>query len=197
MIVLDTAAYPVNSLLEYDVVICSHSFLRNRFTDYSAYQGYTLVSNAISTLAAEKFVAAAKNKGGRLAMPFHSPLYEARDAPISALIFDESQAVKNRNSLINRAVQSLTYEYIFLLSGTPVYNRWDDLYGPNGSVAGLPVYKRRSFPRGLLKWANASSENNTDKRHPGGLPDPLRLTLAPHEAAPSVNSRRMSEDRSR
>ncbi|KAK3377159.1 hypothetical protein B0T24DRAFT_524234 [Lasiosphaeria ovina] len=55
-------------------------------------------------------------------MPLYSPLYETRGTPISVLIFDESYSAKNPNSLINRAVRSLTYEYVFLLSGTPVYN---------------------------------------------------------------------------
>jgi uncharacterized ion transporter superfamily protein YfcC len=62
-----------------------------------------LVYNAMSVAAANAMVPTA---GGstRIAMPLHSPLYEALNVPISVLILDESYTAKNADSQINRAV---------------------------------------------------------------------------------------------
>jgi hypothetical protein len=44
-IVLDTTTYPVKMLLHHDFVICSHSFLRNRWKDIIDHHTYTLMAN--------------------------------------------------------------------------------------------------------------------------------------------------------
>jgi hypothetical protein len=55
----------------YDVVICSHGFLRNRFTDRAAYEAYLVVANLHGIEAANKKFPHQKQRT-RLAMHLHS-----------------------------------------------------------------------------------------------------------------------------
>lgn len=96
------------------------------------------MSNTTSITATETYVRVVR-RSGRLVMPLHSPLYEARSTPISILIFDELQTAKSPDSLINCEVQSLTHKYVFLLSGTPVYHAWDDIYEQMALLPGCPL----------------------------------------------------------
>ena len=115
---------PVTQLLSYDIVICSHSFLRQC---YSAKLEYEISQD----------LAIHKHQPGRPAgvptslpsMPLHSRLYEHLGKDVSVLIVDESHEAKNANSVLAAAIRSIRCEVVFLLSGTPFYNRWTDIFG--------------------------------------------------------------------
>ncbi|EAA29585.1 hypothetical protein GE21DRAFT_6987 [Neurospora crassa] len=57
---------------------------------------------------------------------------------IPAIIIDESQYAKGADSVLLKAIKSLQYNTAFLLSGTPVHNKWTDLYGQMSILPGCP-----------------------------------------------------------
>ncbi|KAJ3520312.1 hypothetical protein NM208_g13760 [Fusarium decemcellulare] len=67
--------------------------------------------------------------------PLHSSLYDQLSRNIAVLIVDESHDSKNEESVLNAAIRSLRYHYSFLLTGTPVYNTWEDLLGQTKLLA--------------------------------------------------------------
>ena len=69
-------------------------------------------------------------------------------------------------------MQPLAYEYIFLLSGTPVYNRWDDLHGQMALLPGCLFTSIEHFHAVFSKRAKASSDDKTNERHPSRLLKP-------------------------
>ncbi|KAG5663736.1 hypothetical protein KAF25_006321 [Fusarium avenaceum] len=74
--------------------------------------------------------AKAANPGlNRISAPLHSRLYESWQQEIAVLIVDESHACRNSDSVYRRAIQSLKYHHILMLTGTPIYNTFSDLFG--------------------------------------------------------------------
>jgi len=84
-----------------------------------------------------------------------SALYDTLDSNVSVLIIDESQLVRNPGSQINRAVSSLHYRVAFLLSGTPVYDTWNDLAGQMALLPGCPTAGIDHFKDLFGSWNEA------------------------------------------
>ncbi|KPM35558.1 hypothetical protein AK830_g11021 [Neonectria ditissima] len=124
--ILDDPEYPVLELLKYDIVICSGSFLRQRYNDVMLFQAYC---NAVHTPAVLVLDKVFKSPPKRARAPLHSDLYETLQKHIAVLIVDESHDAKNEDSALNMAIRSLTYKHAFLLTETPMYNNWEDLAG--------------------------------------------------------------------
>ncbi|RSM09246.1 hypothetical protein CDV31_007818 [Fusarium ambrosium] len=62
------------------------------------------------------------NSSKSMGNPINPGIAVRREAEHSALIFDESQDVKTEYLYLDQAIRDLSYEYAFLLTGTPFYN---------------------------------------------------------------------------
>ncbi|KAF5005822.1 hypothetical protein FDECE_7757 [Fusarium decemcellulare] len=122
----DSTNIPVPRLLQYDVVICSGFFLKERFNDWFLFKNFCLAVHDVGLDRAREVF------GHQLKRPFsplYSSLYDQLSRNIAVLIVDESHECKTEESVLNAAVRSLKYQYAFLLTGTPIYNTWEDLLG--------------------------------------------------------------------
>ncbi|KAI1647842.1 P-loop containing nucleoside triphosphate hydrolase protein [Daldinia loculata] len=142
-VVLDRTDYPVRQLLKFDVVITSHSFVRQRYLDLYLYESFHDTVSGMSLAVARDVFGV--NGLKKIYMPLHSPLYEILNRPTSVLIFDESQDAKNSDTALWAALKSLKYQAIFLLSGTPAYNTLDDIYGQMSLLPGCPILSLQHF----------------------------------------------------
>ena len=134
--------YPVEELVKFDIVITTQSFLRQRYLDHDNYETFITSANAFSPREAE-----AAFEGGveRIHMPLHSSLYRRMNKNIAVLIVDESQDAKNPRSILLAALRSLNPAVAFLLTGTPVHNKWEDLYGQMSILPGCPFKRVEDF----------------------------------------------------
>lgn len=132
-IVLNSTDFPVMELLKYDIVICSHQLLRNRYTE-SAIQdaGFDLAYDIGVREAKRCFASFNLN---RIRKPLHSGLYNVLNSNISILILDESHIAKNFNTMLNIVIRSLRYHHILMLTGTAIPNHFPD---PFGQMALMP-----------------------------------------------------------
>jgi hypothetical protein len=163
-IILDKATFPVDQLLRYDVIICSHNFLRTRYIEYLQYQRRMAFANWLSVTSADEILGQARpGTLDRIAAPLHSPLYGLRAAPICVLIVNKSQIAKNPDSQLNEAFRALEYLFAFLLSGTPIHNQWFDLYGQMALLPGCPFIDAQHFYDVFAHWAPVQSGNNKGK----------------------------------
>lgn len=134
--------YPVQRLLKFDIVITSHNFLRQRFIEKIEFEEAVNMAHAFSPDQARSWY------GKQLRpppLPLHSPLYEQLDRKIAVLIVDESQDAKHPKSGLLAALRALNPLSAFVLSGTPVHNRWDDLYGQMSILPGCPFESFEHF----------------------------------------------------
>ncbi|VZH88017.1 unnamed protein product [Fusarium fujikuroi] len=125
-VILDTPDVSAEFLIQFDVVICSHGFLRSQYQKRARFIAH-------AQLAQEKGLAVADATYEPFTkfpwLPLHSELYQTWGKKISALIIDESHMAKNADTRLNLAIRSLDYNCIFMLTGTPVFNTWRDLAG--------------------------------------------------------------------
>lgn len=80
-------------------------------------------------------------------LPLHSELYKDLDAGFKHLVLDEVQAVKKFDGKRHKAIKSLFYKSVIMLSGTPFGNKWNDIFGiidllPNEPLIALTDYQR-------------------------------------------------------
>ncbi|KAF4472773.1 hypothetical protein FALBO_327 [Fusarium albosuccineum] len=122
-IVLDSIKVSMMDLLAYDIVICSVNFLRNRYMDQMKWNAYAQAVTATDT----EMVKDAVGHISSPALPLHSDMYDKLGKHIAVLILDESHDYKNDESLSHSAALSPKYHSAFLLSGTLIYNSWQDL----------------------------------------------------------------------
>ncbi|KAG5770072.1 hypothetical protein H9Q72_002897 [Fusarium xylarioides] len=125
-VILDTPDVSAEFLIQFDVVICSHGFLRSQYQKRARFIAH-------AALAHEKGLAVADATYEPFTkfpwLPLHSELYQTWGKKISALIIDESHMAKNADTRLNLAIRSLNYNCIFMLTGKPVFNTWRDLAG--------------------------------------------------------------------
>lgn len=65
--------------------------------------------------------------------------------PISVLIVYEAQSAKNVETQLHQALRSLSHNTTFLPTGTPLHNRWADIFGPLSLLPGCPFRDRDHF----------------------------------------------------
>ncbi|KAK3401535.1 P-loop containing nucleoside triphosphate hydrolase protein, partial [Sordaria brevicollis] len=117
VLILDTGVYPAYDLLSFDIVICSQSQVRHQYIKHTTQQ-------AMDNLR----IINAGDRTSKHPLPIlYSPLYSLLGRNIRVVIFDEAHDARNETTLLAAAVRALEYDHIFLLTGTPVYNHWDDL----------------------------------------------------------------------
>ncbi|RSL96424.1 hypothetical protein CDV31_013492 [Fusarium ambrosium] len=131
-LILDHRAYPHDALRVYDLVICSHSFVRGllRDKDVAAYQHrIAYASGMASAVGRLKMRVKPPSSSRSMGNPLNPGIAGLRETGFSALIFDESQDAKNEGTYMNHAVRDLRYEYAFMLTATPFHNAWTDISG--------------------------------------------------------------------
>jgi hypothetical protein len=126
VLVLMDKEMPAFEIAKFDVVICSHGFLRSRFRDFytarrhfhsARLYGIQRTSYAFGVLRERPYA------------PLHSEFYNEHGLQFSVIIVDESHLAKRETTLLNRAIRSLEYGVAFLITGTPVFKTWRDLAG--------------------------------------------------------------------
>lgn len=80
-------------------------------------------------------------------MPLHSRMCGILKRKISVLIVDEPHDYKNPATGLHAGIQSLEYEFAFLLSGTRMFNDWKDLAGQMALLPGSPIRDTDHFFR--------------------------------------------------
>lgn len=100
-----------SQLSEYDVVLVSYQTLGS---EWRKHYGDELEEN---------FKRKTMKPIRRAVSPFYSD-----DAVFHRIILDEAQYIKNRNTIASKAVASLSANFRWCLSGTPIQNKIDELY---------------------------------------------------------------------
>ncbi|KAI9170675.1 CHD3-type chromatin-remodeling factor CHR7 [Paramyrothecium foliicola] len=98
------------------------------------------------------------------ALLLHSPTYEILKKRISVMIFDESHHAKNWGSKLNSGIRSPRYHYAFVLTGTPIFNKWEDWPAQPALLPGDPftnLEHSRSFAgnESLARSSRVLSQN--------------------------------------
>ncbi|QPC66833.1 hypothetical protein HYE67_009064 [Fusarium culmorum] len=147
-IIVNTASIDVLKILEYDVIIFSSSFLKQRYREIKTLEQWckTVESHGIET--ARKLFPNYQHK--TIPQPLHSKRYQLMDQQFPVLIVDEAHDAKNPESLYHQAIIRLSYHNAFLLTATPIFNTWYDLNGILMLLPGSPFKSdddfRRIFP---------------------------------------------------
>ncbi|EXM10898.1 P-loop containing nucleoside triphosphate hydrolase protein [Fusarium oxysporum II5] len=142
-IILDNPNISVRRLLEYDVVICSNSFLKRRYLDLEKQELFSSVVHGYDIYTAQSIFP--KHKRQRIYQPLHSQLYAALDKRFPVLIFDEAHDGRNEDSQLYSAIRSLDYHHAFLLTATPTYNTWSDFGSLISFLPGSPFQSATHF----------------------------------------------------
>ncbi|QGI58672.1 hypothetical protein CEK26_000796 [Fusarium fujikuroi] len=142
-IILDNSNISVRRLLEYDVVICSNSFLKRRYLDLEKQELFSSVVHGYDIYTAQSIFP--KHKRQRISQPLHSDLYAALDKRFPVLIFDEAHDGRNDDSQLYSAIRSLDYHHAFLLTATPAYNSWSDFGSLVSFLPGSPFQSAAHF----------------------------------------------------
>ncbi|KAH8788669.1 hypothetical protein F5883DRAFT_635540 [Diaporthe sp. PMI_573] len=134
-IILDHAKYSVEELLRWDIVITSHSFLRQRYNDIVEHETGLNIAHATSLRSAQEILPNFALNG--IPRPLHNSVYgDIGKLPI--VILDESHNVRNPDTVLAKSLRAIPAFAVFILSGTPVHNRWTDLYGQLSLLHGNP-----------------------------------------------------------
>ena len=78
-------------------------------------------------VAAEEATPIQHQKRPRLSL--FSDIYQIKQMPIRHLILDEAQYVKNWETANHQSIKGLYYKKLLAVTGTPISNRWWDIYG--------------------------------------------------------------------
>ncbi|KAM5370284.1 hypothetical protein ACJZ2D_008580 [Fusarium nematophilum] len=120
---LKSASYPIESLLQYDIVICTSGFLRRCHDEKMRHELQCL---SIDALGAEWTLRIFGDTLERPRVPLHSTYYDMISRNIAVLIVDEAHAAKHENSKLSEAIRTLKYHHALLLTGTPIYTNPKD-----------------------------------------------------------------------
>jgi SNF2 family DNA or RNA helicase len=91
---------------------------------------------------------------GRHFNALFSQVHRILRRPIKNLVLDEAHIVKNAGTATHKAIADLYYECIYMLSGTFIPNRWNDLYGLVTLIPGHPFRAYRQF---MMSFARKES----------------------------------------
>ncbi|KAJ6264416.1 hypothetical protein Dda_0562 [Drechslerella dactyloides] len=106
-----------------------HGQQPKKFKDFNALKQYDVILTSYGTLAGEfKKKQAAQERLRTTFTPTEYPFFSS-ESKWYRVILDESQHVKNHRTLTSRACAGLAAKYRICLSGTPMQNSIDDLFG--------------------------------------------------------------------
>jgi hypothetical protein len=122
----------------WDIVTCTHGFVRRQYIIAKPFE----CQATIATLLGAERLAQDVHRRSFSPLPFK---FHTNRQPISVLIVDEAQAAKNMESQLHEGLRSLSYCTAFMLTGTPLYNRWPDILGLLRLLSGSPFRDRHHF----------------------------------------------------
>ncbi|EEU45395.1 uncharacterized protein NECHADRAFT_80269 [Fusarium vanettenii 77-13-4] len=153
-IILDSDNIRCDQLLQFEVVICSTSFLVKKFVDHQEFVCFYDTIHALDMpVAQQRFL---HQKLVHPKFPLHSELYKIINRNIAVLILDESHIAHDESTLLNAAVRSLEYHHAFLISGTLRKSSWRDLAGQSMILPGSPIQNMEKFDE-IFKTAQLTS----------------------------------------
>ncbi|KAI8672443.1 hypothetical protein NCS56_00707200 [Fusarium sp. Ph1] len=152
--ILDSTDVWYDELLQFEIAICSTSFLIKLFVERQEFVCFCDTIQAFDIQVAQKRFP--NRKMVRPSLPLHPRVYNRSNPNISVLILDESHDAHDENTLLNAAVRSLEYHHAFLLSGTPMKNSWRDLAGQSMILPGSPIQTMEKFDE-IFKTAQLTS----------------------------------------
>ena len=128
-LVLDSSKQGAVDLIKgkYDFVICSYGFVQAQHRRLLSHQDFLNKVRLLGQAYAEKTTNLRFQKRPRLSL--FSDLYTILGLPIRHLILDEAQYIKNWETGIHKAIKGLVYTKFLAITGTPITNRWWDVYG--------------------------------------------------------------------
>lgn len=126
--------------VKYDFVICTYDFVAQSYAQKDLWPKWLELLNIhgyeeASRKPRMRRFARMYQSGETPYRPLHSDVYREFSQSMT-LILDEGHAIKNLNSLRYKAVASLPYNKILILTGTPMANKWYDILGPVSLISG-------------------------------------------------------------
>ncbi|CCT62682.1 uncharacterized protein FFB20_04345 [Fusarium fujikuroi] len=134
---LDDPKIDTSRLLDYGIVI----FLKRRYQESLTFEGNVERPNAV----------------------LHSNYYSQVNRNITVLILDESHDYRNEQSLYFDAVKSLKYHHLFMLSGTPMFSRSEDIMRQSRLMPGGGLFSSKEHYKALFY-------SDAQQQHPTGPP---------------------------
>lgn len=129
----------------YDFVICSYGYIQAQYRSLLAYQEFFAKVAIEGQREAEEATNRRLQQRRRLSL--FSELYSILNLPINHLILDEAQYVKNWETLTHKAIKALNYLKVLAVTGTPIANKWWDIYGIIHFMKGHPFPEFSDFIR--------------------------------------------------
>lgn len=137
-------------LLEYRIVICTTTFLEQRYMGLGRQENIDLIARIEGPERAMSLLELTSSQMQRLPMPLHSELYRLDRNKIAALIVDEAYDYRDPTSKLHAAVRALHYKAAFLLTNDINLKSWQDFPGqlallPGGGPFPSLTHYRRTF----------------------------------------------------
>lgn len=145
--ILDSGKVTAQELIEsdFDFVICSYGFIQSQHRRLRAYQTFFNDVESKGQREAEATTKVRSQKRPKLSL--FSELYSIKNMPIRHLILDEAQYVKNWDTATHQAIKALDYLKFLAVTGTPIANRWWDIYGIIDFMKAHPFHTYADFIR--------------------------------------------------
>ncbi|VTT65184.1 unnamed protein product, partial [Fusarium fujikuroi] len=153
---LDDPKIDTSRLLDYGIVI----FLKRRYQESLTFEYFC------HTRVAPGDSAAKMTHRGNVERPnavLHSNYYSQVNRNITVLILDESHDYRNEQSLYFDAVKSLKYHHLFMLSGTPMFSRSEDIMRQSRLMPGGGLFSSKEHYKALFY-------SDAQQQHPTGPP---------------------------
>ncbi|KAF5556529.1 hypothetical protein FPHYL_7914 [Fusarium phyllophilum] len=156
---IDGAKVDTTRLLDYDIVIFSHDFLKSQYRESVTLEYFCHTRVALGDSEAKRI---SKRSVERPNAVLHSEYYGLISCNIAVPVLYESHDCRNDESLYFDVVKSSEYHHLFTLTGTPVFNRSEDIVRqsrlmPDGGLfsslehfkALFYEYEEQKFPTGV------------------------------------------------
>lgn len=147
--VLDYASTTALDLIggDWDYVICTYQYVQSRYSNFSEYRAaYEDLAEPTTTAAdaSSVFEAHPAWRRQRHHAPLHTSVYKDLDK-LFTLILDESQSAKTLATSTYAAMVNLPAKYGFLVTGTTLVNRWNDVYSAISLFTGYSFRSLQTF----------------------------------------------------
>ncbi|KAH0167802.1 hypothetical protein KCU67_g3751, partial [Aureobasidium melanogenum] len=139
-----TAAKILNG--NYDFIITSYGFIKAQFRKLEKYKKYF---DRLEHKGAD-YANLKERHHAPPVRPFLSVLssaYEASGRPFPYLILDEAHYAKNLDTKTHKSLKMIPYVSVIAATGTPIPNRWYDIFGLIDFLAGHPFTSLQEFIR--------------------------------------------------
>lgn len=162
----------------YDFVIVTYQFARMRHSALTNFGLFHQIAKKIGfDRAMEKIPKPERpwKDNARITASLHSEAYDIMDFSIKCLILDEAhQYAKRVSSQTHKALMALRYERCFVLTGTPIPDKWYDTFG---LIHFLPRAHPFSTPAAFWKAFGSHVDGKRRNRPPASKSQRLKKFL--------------------